>query len=112
MSYQDLLARARVGITDYSSAVFDIAYLQRPVLYFQFDHDEVFSGGHIYKPGYFSYQRDGFGPVAETADELIANLEAVLSGREDPVYAERRDSTFPFRDGGCCERVCQEIEKI
>lgn len=112
VSYQDLFARARVGITDYSSAVFDIAYLQRPVLYFQFDHDEALSGGHVYKPGYFSYQRDGFGPVAETADELIANLDAVLSGREDPVYAERRDSTFPFRDGGCCERVYQEIEKI
>ena len=42
----------------------------------------------------------------------MARLQEALSGREDPVYAERRQAAFPFRDGGCCERVCTAIERL
>ena len=112
ISYQDLLARARVAITDYSSAVTEVAYLQRPLVYFQFDPEEVFSGEHTIKNGYFSFERDGFGPVAANPDDVMARLQEALSGREDPVYAERRQAAFPFRDGGCCERVCTAIERL
>jgi glycosyltransferase involved in cell wall biosynthesis len=112
VSYQSLFARAAVAVTDYSSAAFEIAFLQRPVINFQFDFDSVFAGGHICRPGYFSYKDDGFGPVAETPDAFLQALEATLEGREDPVYAERRANAFPFRDGGCCERVCQAVERL
>ena len=62
-SYQGLLASARVALTDFSSAISDVAYLDRPVIYFQFDEDEIFAGNHICKQGYFDFRRDGFGPV-------------------------------------------------
>ncbi|WP_207101570.1 bifunctional glycosyltransferase/CDP-glycerol:glycerophosphate glycerophosphotransferase [Paracoccus shandongensis] len=112
VSYQNLLSRARVAVTDYSSALMEVAYLQRPVVYFQFDFHEFFAGEHICKPGYFSFERDGFGPVVQKPKDVIACLEDALSGRENPVYAERRDNAFPFRDGGCCERVCTAIERL
>jgi CDP-glycerol glycerophosphotransferase (TagB/SpsB family) len=110
--YQALLARARVGITDYSSTVIEVAYLQRPVVYFQFDSAEFFSGNHVYQRGYFSYERDGFGPVATTPDDLISFLEEALGDSEDPVYSDRRKEAFPFRDGGCCERVCIAVDRL
>ena len=112
VSYQDLLARARVAITDFSSAVTEVAYLQRSVIYFQFDPEEIFKGDHVYKKGYFSFERDGFGPVVANPDDVMTRVQEALSGREDPVYAERRQAAFPFRDGGCCERVCTAIERL
>ncbi|EKE44822.1 putative glycosyl transferase [Oceaniovalibus guishaninsula JLT2003] len=110
--YQNLFARARVAVSDYSSAVFDVAYLQKPLIYFQFDEAEIFSGGHISRRGYFSFERDGFGPVARDVDGVLAHLERALSGQENPVYARRRQAAFPFRDGGCCERVCAALERL
>lgn len=110
--YQDLLVRARVAVTDYSSALTEVAFLQRPVIYFQFDFDEFFAGDHVCKPGYFSFERDGFGPVVRNPEDVVAQLDAALSGREDPVYAARRHAAFPFRDGGCCERVRMAIEQL
>lgn len=111
-SYQEFFARAAVALTCFSSAVTEVAYLQRPVIYFQFDHEQFFAGGHVCKTGYFSYKRDGFGPVAETPDGVFDALAAALASREDPVYAERRAKAFPFRDGNCCERVCQAVEAL
>lgn len=112
ISYQDLLSRAAVAMTCYSSAVTEVAFLQRPIIYFQFDAEAFFSGGHICREGYFSFKRDGFGPVAETPDAVFTALAAALEGKEDPVYKERRERAFPFRDGNCCERVCEAVERL
>lgn len=45
LSYQDLFIRARLAVTCFSSAATEVAFLQRPVVYFQFDSDAIFSGG-------------------------------------------------------------------
>ena len=112
VSYQELFARARVAMTCFSSAVTEVAYLQRPLVYFQFDADEIFSGNHVYQPGYFSFEKDGFGPVTTAPKEALVRLEEALLGKEDPVYAMRRKETFPFRDGNCCKRICEAIEAL
>jgi glycosyltransferase involved in cell wall biosynthesis len=112
VSYQSLFAQAVVAITDYSSAASEVAYLQRPVIYFQFDSNEMFGGGHVCKSGYFSYRDHGFGPVVDRPEDVVARVEDALAGRLDPVYAARSAAAFPFRDGGCCERVCEAIERL
>lgn len=112
VSYQDLFARARVAVTCFSSAVSEVAYLQRPLVYFQFDADKIFDGSHVYQKGYFSFEDDGFGPVTSTPDDALSHLEAAVSGQEDPVYGIRRQTAFPFRDERCCERICNAIEQL
>src|SRR5690606_4703466 len=84
----------------------------RPIAYYQFDRDEFFAGEHVYTKGYFDYQDDGFGPVAETQDQVLDAIERALEGNEDPVYAQRRESFFAFRDGRCCERVYNAIREL
>ena len=108
-SVQPLFAEAALLITDYSSVAFDLAYLDKPTIYYQFDAAEIFTGIHVYQRGYFDYARDGFGPVCETEDDVLANVQAALSGHEPPQYAERRRSAFRYRDGRCCERVYRSI---
>jgi CDP-glycerol glycerophosphotransferase (TagB/SpsB family) len=107
------MARAKLLVTDYSSVAFDVAYMNKPVSYYQFDLKYFRSGSHVNaREGYFDYRKHGFGPVARDEKALLANLKALLSGNEDPVYQQRRLNTFPYKDGKCCERVYQSILKL
>lgn len=108
---QEYFARARVLVTDYSSIAFNAAYLERPVVYFQFDGEAVLSGAHVGQRGYFDYERDGFGPVtADIPATVAAVTEAIAHGGDPlPQYMRRIEETFPQRGGGSCERVVQEV---
>lgn len=111
---QELFGESDILITDYSSVAFEMAYLNKPVLYFQFDKNTIFSGGHNFDSGYFSYENDGFGPVAEDLNSLIVNLRSVVENNCDAmnIYQSCIESTFAYRDSNNCERVYQEILKL
>lgn len=108
---QELFARARVVVTDFSSIAFNAAYLERPVVYFQFDADTVLDGGHVGRRGYFDYHRDGFGPVEEEKDDAVAATVAALAHGPAPTpeFQARIDASFQERDGRCCERVVAHV---
>lgn len=109
---QDLLAHTAVLVTDYSSVAFDAALIERPVLYFQFDAQAVHGGSdHIGRLGYFFYDRDGLGPVAETPPAAERALVKLIEGGPSPAepYATRIKETFTMRDGNACERVTRAI---
>lgn len=110
-SMQALFQRAALLITDYSSVAFEIAYLKRPVVYWQFDEEEIYSGDHVYQKGYFDYRHDGFGPVCTEKQEVLTAMADLLARNCQPSdeYAERMHNTFAWRDGQCCERVLQAI---
>ncbi len=112
--YRDLFADSKLVVTDYSSAVFDFAYLRKPVLYYQQDVDEFFSGKHTYDKGYFDYERDGFGEVEYTTENLINRIiEYMQSGCQlKEVYKDRIEKTFPYNDKENCRRVYEEIVKL
>jgi hypothetical protein len=112
---QAMMARAAVMVTDYSSMAFNAAYLDRPVVYFQFDAALVNEGAHVGRAGYFEYVRDGFGPVTETAEQTVAEVVDIVQGHgcePVPQYQARIDATFPQRDGRCCERTTHAIEDM
>lgn len=111
---QGLYGRCSLLVTDYSSVAFNIAYLDRPTVYFQFDAQTMSRGAHVGREGYFDYARDGFGPVVATvADAERAIVAAIEHGASPtPVYQTRIDSTFPVRDGQACARVVAAIEDI
>ena len=112
--YRDLYADSKLIITDYSSAVFDFAYLRKPVLYYQQDADEFFSGNHVYRKGYFDYENDGFGEVEYTAEALVEQMITYMENgcQLKDVYRKRIDETFPFCDRGNCRRVYEEIREL
>jgi CDP-glycerol glycerophosphotransferase (TagB/SpsB family) len=112
---QQVMARAAVMVTDYSSMAFNAAYLNRPVVYFQFDAKLALEGAHVGRPGYFEYERDGFGPVTTVASDAVAavvDAVTVDAKRPAPLYQTRIDVTFPERDGKCCERTTAAIEAM
>ncbi len=109
-SIQELFQRAGCLLTDYSSVAFEMAYLKKLVVYYQFDFDYVFSGGHLGK-GYFDYERDGFGPVCYDEHSLMDELSNILERdcEVDDRYISRMERTFAFHDGNCCERTFRAI---
>lgn len=108
---QEVIARAQLMVTDYSSLAFEAAYLRTPVVYFQFDAEEFFSGAHAYRRGYYSYADDGFGPVVGTVDEAVETLVSLLADPASlaPEYVDRIEQVFPFRDGQNSRRVFEAI---
>ncbi|WP_265461303.1 CDP-glycerol glycerophosphotransferase family protein [Aeromonas salmonicida] len=114
VSMQEYISSCDLFITDYSSVAFDVAYLNKLSLYYQFDEAEVFGGMHTYTKGYFDYRQDGFGPVAITSDELFKNLELLLAKDEILYrkYTSRINNTFSERDGKNCERAYESITKL
>ncbi|MDQ3032695.1 MAG: CDP-glycerol glycerophosphotransferase family protein [Myxococcota bacterium] len=111
VSFQDVLARASLMLTDYSSAAFDMAYLRKPVVYYQFDREQTFGGGHTTRKGYFDYDRDGFGPVCTDEATLLRELERLLvtDAPPSPEQLARMERALPLRDGRCSQRVLTAI---
>ena len=109
---QQLLLEADILITDYSSISFDMAYMEKPMVFYQFD------GGHFwsthYRKGYFDDETDGFGPVALTEDALLRELSNILSngGQMAPEFLDRARRFFAYRDQDNCKRNFEAILKL
>lgn len=109
---QQLLKSSMLLITDYSSVYFDFAYMQKPVLYYQFDEEEF--RAHHYAQGYFDYRRDGFGEVVTDEEKLLGLLEEYLMDdcHMKPEYQRRIEGFFPLHDDKNCERTYHEIIEL
>ena len=109
---QQLLMESAMLITDYSSIYFDFAYMQKPLVYYQFDYEKYRKGQ--YQQGYFSYQEDGFGKVVKNEDELIDKMGSILEHdlKDEDKYLNRSKDFFPFHDNNNCERIYKAIVKM
>ena len=109
--YKKLFADSKLLVSDYSSTIFDFAYLRKPVIYCQFDKAEIFKKQGIYTEGYFDYENDGFGEVEYTIDDVVDRLIEYLDGdcRIKDKYKERIDSFFAFNDKENCSRIINRI---
>lgn len=105
--YRELFRTGNVLVTDYSSVAFDFAYLRKPVLYAQPDADVYLGGSHTGMSGYFSYDEDGFGPVARSLNDSVSHLVRLIKagGAVPSEYQSRADEFFAYRDRNSSARV-------
>lgn len=108
---QTLLKESALLITDYSSVVYDFAYMRKPVLYYQFDFDEFMS--KHFQDDRIDYIKNGYGDVCKTEEDLIRHI---INFNEDfelsEKYKKRINTVFLFHDDKNCERIFNEIMKI
>lgn len=112
---QTLLKDSALLVTDYSSVFMDFAYMDKPVLYYQFD-EEAFRKNHLAK-GYFDYKKDGFGKVINNSEELVFELIKLVKNKydDDQIFKSRRKEFFTLKDKENCNRIYNAIlesEKI
>ena len=112
-SIQQLFLQSDLMITDYSSVAFEMAFLFKPIIYYQFDEKEFFSS-HTYDKGYFDYRKQGFGPVVTDENQLLYILKNIIKNKfkQEYIYIERIKNTFLFRDGKNCDRVYHIIKEL
>ena len=111
---QTLFKKSSLMITDYSSVAYEIATLYKEVIYYQFDYEELYGGGHFVEKGYFDYKMDGFGPVCDNENDVIFELENLLKNDANPrdKYLERMKDFFAYHDTNNCKRVFGVIENL
>ena len=109
VSVQTLLKESVLLITDVSSVQFDFAYMQKPIIYYQWDYDEI-TKTHLGK-GYFNFENDGFGPICKTLEALKDTLKSMsdTNWQMSADYAQRVDAFFKYRDTKNCERIYTAI---
>ena len=109
---QTLLMRCDLLITDYSSVFFDLGYMEKPVIYYQFDKEEFLK--YHYQKGYFSYEDHGFGPVVQTEEELADAVAECAANdfRLDEKYRRRLDAFYSVRDERNCERTYKILSEM
>lgn len=114
MSVQDLLIASKLVITDYSSIATEAVIAGTAVVYYQYDLEAIYDGGHSFKQGWFDYVRDGFGPVVAHLDDLESFVVALRnnSWKSDELYTDRLKRSLPFLDGSVCERVFDELASL
>ncbi|MFX3616505.1 MAG: CDP-glycerol glycerophosphotransferase family protein [Sporolactobacillus sp.] len=105
-SIQDLILECDMLITDYSSVSWDFYYLDKPVLFFQFDQAE-----YLEKRGaYLDFSKELFGEVTFSADETVQKLDQILSlNRLSDYYKDQvsQKNHFDFYDNKNCLRIVQ-----
>lgn len=106
---QPLLMESAVLVTDFSSVSTDFAYMKKPLLYYQFDEERVFTD-HLGR-GYFNYRTMGFGEVVEDEEELLKLLDEYLKNgcQMKPMHLKRLEGFFELHDTHNCERIYNEI---
>jgi len=106
-SLDALMMRCSMLVTDYSSIAWDVLYLKKPVLFFQYDLEQFLATSG----SYIDLRTELPGDRTETVDgllDLIASYAAsgfALSGK----YASMREDFFKFTDRENAQRVIDEI---
>ena len=108
---QTLLIESKLLVTDFSSVFFDFGYMEKPVIYYQFDRERYIKEHYDFTKGYFSYDNDGFGDVVTNIDGLVLALrEAIKDELEiNDKYKQRINDFFPLKDARNCERIYNSI---
>lgn len=109
---QELLKRAALMITDYSSVFFDFVYMKKPVVFYQFDYEQFRKGQ--YGEGYFDYGDNSFGKSYRNLDDVLTEVERCIESGyavSDEYEAEHR-RYFPLYDENNCARVYDVVSGV
>ena len=112
-NYSTVFNESSLLVTDYSSVAMDFAYLRKPIVYTQFDKNEIYKV-QVYDEGYFDFERDGFGPVTYNYEDAVNEIINILDNgcKEPEIYKQRVDNFFPYNDHNNCRRIYTEIIKL
>ena len=108
---QQLLKDASLLITDYSSVAFDVAYMRKPILYYQFDYQQ-FRKEH-YQQGWFEYQNsfaDVFTDEIEVVKAIKQYINTGFALKEH--HAKYIEKLFPYHDNMNCDRIYNAIVNL
>jgi hypothetical protein len=106
VTYQDIILRSAMCITDYSSVVNDMASIDVPIVHFAFPENEMTQGKHTSTVNLDEMRRTAMGPVLTSKDDLLKEVAALVAGDvKSDIYSERRAREFACCDGLASQRI-------
>lgn len=105
----EMIMKSSLMISDYSSVIWEMFYLEKPCVFFHFDKDKYLE----YEGSYMDFDTDLFGDVAYETSDLIKIVENYIQNgfQEKNEYAELRNEYFNFMDHHNSERIYEVIEE-
>lgn len=109
-SYEPVLRKCEVLITDYSSISYDAYYRGAKVVFYWAEKDECMT--HYGEGTHLMLNLDNvFGPVAMNGEEITAALNETYGKEQDPEYLDRYRKIIEFHDGRNTERIIEHLIK-
>jgi len=101
------IMRSSMMISDYSSVLWDMFYLKKPVLFYQFDQSDYLKS----EGSYLDYDRELFGDVVFDADSVVQKVIEYIDSdfSEKPEYSVMRNKYMNFHDHNNSERIYKAI---
>lgn len=99
-SWSDIINKSDILITDYSSLSFDYLYLEKPVIYFDFEKNALANNVSGLEYSNFGYYCPTVDEVTQALDELKANNYKISKEHLDNI-----NDSFVARDGNHCKAV-------
>jgi CDP-glycerol glycerophosphotransferase (TagB/SpsB family) len=99
----DEIRSSAANITDYSSVAIDFLYMNRPILFYQFDVDE-----YIEKvDSYIDLRSEMFGYLSYNSNEAVDKLIDIINDDFQVIDNQKneRDKFFRYNDNKNCERI-------
>lgn len=109
---QWLLKKSTMMVTDYSSVFFDMVYMKKPIIFYQFDY-QMFRMGQ-YEEGYFKYDNNPFGRSCTTKDDTFVEIEKYIECKFEvsESYLSQHKEVFSLYDNSNCKRVFDVVRNI
>lgn len=109
---QELMKRAAMMVTDYSSVFFDMLYMKKPVVFYQFDYEKFRK--YQYGEGYFHYNNNPFGKSYRYKDDVFQSIEDIASANFEvsQEYLEAHKEFFRLYDTNNCQRVYELTKNL
>lgn len=87
--------------------------MKKPMVYFQFDKKE-FAKKQYAESEYFTYEKDGFGPIVFTQKEVLDELRKACENnfKMDKEYCDRVEKFYGYFGHDHCEKTYQLIKAL
>ena len=110
VNVQDLIINTGILITDYSSISFDFAFMEKPVIFYQFDREKFLEARH---GAFIDYETDLFGPVINDLTSLNNSITTYIDNSYEMNDEDKRKAKryFTYHDAKNSERIYNAIEK-
>jgi CDP-glycerol glycerophosphotransferase (TagB/SpsB family) len=97
------IRKSAANITDYSSVAIDFLYMNRPILFYQFDIKEYMEK----VDSYIDLETGMFGSLAYNKDEAVEKLIEIIENDFEVKKNQKneRDNFFKYNDNKNCDRI-------
>lgn len=105
----DLMMQCKLLVTDYSSVAWDVLFMGKPIVFYQYDlQDHLDTWG-----SYIDLATESPGARASDFEGLLEAIDMYIGNgfTLDPELAAKRDTYYRYLDAGNSRRICEEIKK-